>query len=242
LPSCSLFIASPDPDEEWELVQQSLPLRDAEGFYWEFETDLVPQQKWKLDWGFANRVAASKLTVSGQLYIPSKPTVPVPRAQLAIYPTNLIPEDESLCRLAIVSVDNFQIPVRPSGELFKDDIREIVNRDYEPIANWLTQSWDDQLIKLWGEVKNFTPRYLAPPTLLRASYEGLEVYGIDVNTSPPPYSPPPLIAPATDLVSASVSLFPPLPENTSLVRANVSFFTQPGSPAITQLTLEVVDP
>ncbi len=222
LPSCSLFIASPDPDEEWELVQQSLPLRDAEGFYWEFETDLVPQQKWKLDWGFANRVAASKLTVSGQLYIPSKPTVPVPRAQLAIYPTNLIPEDESLCRLAIVSVDNFQIPVRPSGELFKDDIREIVNRDYEPIANWLTQYWDDQLIKLWEEVRAFAPGYMAPPTLLKQSYASLEKFGVDVSSAPLPYPPRPPVPRTTLFVGASVSFFPPPPTSTSLVGATVS--------------------
>jgi hypothetical protein len=242
VPPCGLYIASEDPDEGWELVQQNPALLDVEGYYWEFQTDMAPQFKWKLDWGATTRVNASKLTVSGQLYIPSKPSVPVPRAQLAIYPTNLIPKDESLCRLAIISVDNFMVATKPSGELYKEDIREIVNRDYDPIANWLTQYWDDQLITLWAQVKAFTPGFMAPPTLLRTSYEGLELYGIDVNSDPLPYPRPPSVLPPARLVGASVLLNPPLPENTSLTGATVSFFTQPGNPAITGITLEVVNP
>jgi hypothetical protein len=242
VPPCSLSIASFEVGERWKLVQQQQAKRDSEGFYWEFQTDLVPQKRWRLDWGFNVRTNASQLTVSGLLYIPTKPTAPRPRAQLAIYPTNLIPENESLCRLAVVNVDNYRIPNKPNGELFKDDIREIVTRDYEPIADWLTVYWDEQLITLWEEVKNFTPRYLAPPTLLRASYVGLEEYGVDVSSDPLPYPPPPSIPPETSIVSASVLLYPPLPENTSLIGAAVSFFTEPGNPAITGITLEVVNP
>jgi len=225
VPQCSLYVASEDPDNEWELVQQNPALLDNEGYYWEFQTDLIPQFKWKLDWGVATKVNASKLTVSGQLYIASKPSIPVPRAQLAIYPTNVIPKDESLCRLAIISVDNFKIAKRPNGELFKDDIREIINRDYEPIANWLTQFWDSQLITLWTEFKAFAPGFMAPPTLLKQSYAFLEKYGITVNDAPPPYPPSPPSPTDINLVGATVTLVPPLSLTTSLTSASVGFTT-----------------
>lgn len=242
VPPCSLYIDSADASDPWELVQQNQALLDSEGYYWEFQTDMVPQLKWKLDWGAINRVDALKLTVSGQLYIPSKPSVPVPRAQLAIYPTNLIPKDESLCRLAIISVDNFTIATKPNGELFKDDVREIINRDYEPIANWLTQYWDSQLISLWEDVKAFSPRFMAPPTLLKTSYLGLEKYGVNINDGPPPYPPLPPTASEVNLIAVNVSLVPPLPEETSLVDATVSFFSSSVPSQITGITLDVVDP
>jgi hypothetical protein len=242
VPPCSLLLASEDPDEEWTVIQTNAALLDSEGYYWEFQTDFIPQTKWRLDWGTAARVSASRLTVSGLLYLLAKPSTERARAQLAIYPTNVVPEDESLCRLAIVSVNNYQIPYRPNGELFKDDIREIINRDYEPVADWLTVYWDKQLITLWEDAKNFTPRYFTPSTLLRTSYASLEKYGIDVSSDPLPYPPIPVVPPETNIIRVSVFLNPPLPENTSLIEATVSFFTQPGNPAITEITLEVVNP
>ena len=242
IPSCSLYIESPDPDIVWELVQQAVPLKDSDGYYWEFQTDLVPQQKWKLDWGPTTKVNASKLTVSGLLTIPTKPSAPRPRAQLAIYPTNLVPEDESLCRLAIINVDNFQIPYRPTGELWKDDIREIINRDYEPVANWLTQYWDEQLISLWSEVKAFTPGYMAPPTLLKQSYASLEKYGITVDGAPPPYPPSPPTPTVASFVGASVSLVPPLPDVTTLASVSVDFEVPLNPPQITDIIIDVVTP
>ena len=209
VPSCSFLIASQSVPNEWDLVQTNAPLKDDEGYYWLFQTDMLPQSKWKLDWGYGKKVSATRLTVSGQIYLFAKPSTPRARAQLAIYPTNLIPEDESLCRLAIISVDNYQIPYKPNGELFKDDVREIINRDYEPVADWLTQYWDSQLIRLWEDVSTYAPGFMAPPTLLKQSYAGLELYGINVDPSPPPYTPPPETPTETLLIGASVSIFPP---------------------------------
>ena len=242
VPACSLSVASLDSDESWELVQQQEAKRDGTGFYWEFQTDLVPQKKWRLDWGFNVRTSATQLTVSGLLYIATKPTAPRPRAQLAIYPTNLVPEDESLCRLAIVSVDNYQIPYRPNGELFKDDIREIINRDYEPIADWLTQYWDEQLVSLWEDVKEFTPRFMAPPTLLGYSYLSLEKVGISVDSAPLPYPPTPPVSREINFIAASVSLVPPLPELTSLSGATVTLISPTTQPLISSITISVENP
>jgi hypothetical protein len=222
VPACSLLIASETSSDGWELVQTNAPLRDSEGYYWQFQIDMVPQNRWKLDWGFDTKASATRLTVSGQIYLLARPSTPRARAQLAIYPLQLVPNDESLCRLAIISVDNYKIPYKPDGELFKDDIREIINRDYEPLADWLTQFWDSQLIRLWEDVRAYAPGYMAPPTLLKQSYAGLELYGIDVNPSPPPYTPPPDVPVETLLIGATVSLFPPI-TSAQFISATVTF-------------------
>jgi hypothetical protein len=239
VPPCTLLLPSVEDPFEWTTVQTNEALRDSEGYYWEFETDYVPQTKWRLDWGADTKVNASQLTVSGLLYLYAKPSTERARAQLAIYPTNLVPEDESLCRLAIVSIDNFQVARRPSGELWKDDIREIIHRDYEPVADWLTEYWDEQLITLWESVKAYSPGFMAPPTLLKTSYYALEEYGISVETGPPPYTPNPPVAIATELIAASVSLTPPLPESTSISRAVVTLFSPEGPPQIDSITVTV---
>lgn len=240
VPACTLLLASEDPLEEWAVVQTNEALRDSEGYYWEFQTDYAPQTRWRLDWGETSKVNATQLTVTGLLYIYTKPSTARARTQLAIYPTNLVPEDESLCRLAIISVDNFQVARRPSGELWKDDIREIINRDYEPVADWLTEYWDEQLIRLWEEVKLYSPGYMAPPTLLKQAYASLERYGLEVSSAPPPYPEVPENPGETNLVGASVLLVPPLPTDTSLTDATVSFFLDPSPLEINAITVTVV--
>jgi hypothetical protein len=208
VPPCSLYFASENPDEEWELVQQIAAKVDSTGFYWEFETDAIPQRSWKLDWGENNKVSANNLLVSGILYVEARPSVPRARAQLALYPTNLVPKDESLCNLAVISVDNFKLATRDSGRIWKDDIRDIINRDYEPVANWLTQYWDSQLITLWEEAKGYSPLYMAPPTLLKDAYSSLDTVGINVVSATPIVPPVPADPPEALFVKATVSFQP----------------------------------
>lgn len=240
VPDCTLLLPSAEDPAVWATVQTNGALRDSEGYYWEFETDYVPQTQWRLDWGQGSKVNASQLTVSGLLYLNAKPSTERARAQLAIYPTNLVPEDESLCRLAIVSIDNFQVARRPSGELWKDDIREIINRDYEPVADWLTEYWDERLISLWEDVRAYSPGYMAPPTLLKTSYYKLEEYGIDVNDDVPDTFVPPDEPLETLLIGAEVLLVPPRPEFGSITGASVSFGgPPPEGPTITEITITV---
>ena len=242
VPDCTLLLRSQDNPAAWDVIQTNPAVRDSEGFYWEFETDYSPQTEWRLEWPIETKISAERLTVSGLIYIPAKPTTPRARAQLAIYPTNVVPEDESLCRLAVISVDNYQIPYRPNGELFKDDVREIINRDYEPVADWLTLFWDRQLIDLWRDVKAYSSGYMAPPTLLKTSYLKLAEYGIIVEDGAPPLPPLPPPPRESNLIGVSVTLTPPLPEGSSLQSAEVSFTYTLPEPAITSITVDVVDP
>ena len=80
---------------------------------------------------------------------------------------------------------------------------------------------------------------MAPPTLLKTSYLDLESYGIDVSDATPPLPPEPPPSIRVQLVSASVTLEPPLPEMPSLIGASVSLVIPPTSPIITDMTLEV---
>lgn len=239
VPPCTYYIGTGDADEPWELVQTQEAQRDSEGYYWEFLTDMSPQTKWRLQWPNYSKVNAYGITVSGTLYIETRPTTERARAQLAIYPTNLVPDDESLCRLAIISVDNYKITRKPNGQLFNDDVREIVTRDFEPIADWLTVFWDKQLIRLWEKIKGYSPIFMAPPTLLKDSYFDLEAFGIDVNNDTPPLPPQPPRPGFAQLVSASVSFTPPFPDTPQLIGASVSVQAPPGAPKITDMIVTI---
>jgi len=166
VPPCSLYVGVDNPENPWALVQTNAAQKDTTGYYWEFGTDMVPQKAWKLEWPDGTKVNAYDLTVSGVLFIETRPSTARARAQVCIYPTNRIPDDETLCRLAIISVDNFKIARKPGGELWKDDIRSIITRDYEPVANWLTQYWDKQLTEMKSKVDSWLPPLsLGRPTL-----------------------------------------------------------------------------
>ena len=123
----------------------------------------------------------------------------------------MIPEDVYLCRLAIINVNDFEIQKNDRGELLVEDIRNISNRDYEPVANWLTEFFDENLTNLQQEVKYYAPGYMAPPTLLFDAYLGLEKYDIKVSNENPPLPPSPPEPTATLLLGASVSFLPILP-------------------------------
>ena len=239
VPPCSYYTSTGDPDSPWTIVQTQEAQVDSEGYYWEFLTDMVPQNSWKLDWPIGSKVDAYGITVSGTLYLLARPTTERARAQLAIYPTNLVPKDESLCRLAIISVDNYRLTRKPNGQLWNEDIRDIVRRDFEPIANWLTIYWDKQLIGLWEKVKGFSPLFMAPPTLLKQEYYGLEAYGIDVSDRTPPLPPQPPKPTTVQLVKALVSFVPPVLPDPVISGASVSIQASPGAPTISELEVSI---
>lgn len=208
LPDASLYFKQ---SGEWTLIQTASVSSDASGFFWSFLTDDIPQNEWKVEWPEYTKIEIEYITVSGILYINTKPTTARTRAQLAIYPTNLIPKDVYLCRLAIINVNDFEIQKNDRGELLVEDVRNISNRDYEPVANWLTSFFDENLTNLKEEVEYYAPGYMAPPTLLADSYLGLEKYDIKISNEAPPFPPSPPEATATLLLGASVSFLPILP-------------------------------
>jgi hypothetical protein len=83
------------------------------------------------------------------------------------------------CDLAFVEVNNvFEITS-------VQDTRYIIHRDYKPIASWLTEYWDSNLINLYEQVKNYPETWMNPQTCLKQEYVSLAQYGIlDENNVP----------------------------------------------------------
>lgn len=237
LPDATLYYWEKD---EWKAIQTTSVSKDTNGHYYQFLTDNIAQQKWRVGWPNGTKMEINDITVSGLLYLYSKPSTERARAQLAIYPTNLVPEAEVLCRLMVINVNDFEVQKNARGELLTEDIRAIATRDYEPVADWLTEYWDEQLIRNREKVKTYTPGFMAPPTLLKSSYFDLEQYGIEVNTDTQPYPPNPPQETEVNFISASVSLFPPLPTEPSLSGASVSFTQPPGAPTISEINAVVL--
>ncbi len=236
LPPASLYFKEND---EWVLVQTNPVSTDSTGNFWQFQTDNVPQSNWRVEWPDYTKMEVHDITVSGLIYLNSRPSTERARAQLAIYPTNLVPEDETLCRLAIINVNEFELQKNARGEILKEDIRNIANRDYEPIADWLTEYWDEQLTRNQEKVAAYAPGFMAPPTLLKLSYVDLEKYGVAISNEVPPYPPTPPQPTEVNLIGATVSLIPPFSSTPQLVSATVSFFTDPSPPNITNVYVGV---
>jgi hypothetical protein len=45
-----------------------------------------------------------------------------------------------------------------------------VHKNYAPIADWLTVSFDETLIDLYEQVKSYNPLWMAPPTCMKQEY------------------------------------------------------------------------
>lgn len=144
--------------------------------------------KWGVTWvstvnpGVAPKVSIQNVEVSGTVTLLKRPSGPDTFAALALYPENLVPattlnaNGEEIpavyCDLAIIDVDNAYRVINI------EDVRYIIHRDYKPVANWLTNFWDDNLINLYEQVKNFPELWLNPDTCLMQEYASLIQYGI----------------------------------------------------------------
>jgi len=61
-----------------------------------------------------------------------------------------------------------------------NDTREIIRRDYVPVANWLTTPFDRDLINLYEQVSGYSLLWMAPPTCLKQELVNLDSYQITV--------------------------------------------------------------
>lgn len=164
----------------WEPVASSTPAL-VDGQY-TFEITIPEpqyQQNWKIEWRNSQGnvylpIAVESISVDGVVTLERTPASAVPRASLVIYPENTVPKDGFFCQLAYVDVNNaFEVT-----EVV--DLREIVHQDYTPVSDWLTKPWDDNLINLYSQVKNFDKEWMSPITCMDQEYINLEKSGITV--------------------------------------------------------------
>jgi hypothetical protein len=150
---------------------------DSDGQYYTF-APVEPsfQAGWKVTFSDLN-VSVQSVVVSGQVTQVRRPSGPVPKAALAMHLNLVAPENGTFCALAYVDV----------GSLYRVeeiiDIRNIVHRNLEPVADWLTTFWDAQLIDLHQTFKTFAGSFMAPPTALKSEYLDLSKTGVVLSNS-----------------------------------------------------------
>jgi hypothetical protein len=157
---------------------------DSTGQFFEFTIGSpLMQTGWNVSFS-STTVSVQSVTVSGTLTLLTSQAALSPRATLVMYPAGTLPETvtnsqgeevpATYATLAQVSVDNnFSI----TGI---QDTREIIRRDYVPVANWLTVPFDQDLINLYEQVSDYANLWMAPPSCMKQEYANLETDQITV--------------------------------------------------------------
>ena len=129
-------------------------------------------------------VAIQSITVTGLLTLETPQASPSPRAALVMYPFGTLPK-------TVENVDGEKVPAtycilaevdvsETSTLLNIVDTREIIHRDYTPVADWLTKPFDDNLINLYEQVSAYAPLWMAPSTCMKQEYLTLGQYQVEV--------------------------------------------------------------
>ena len=136
-------------------------------------TSQVLQTGWRVEFSSA-KISIQSITVTGIITLLERPSVPVPRASLVLYPSGTLPDGETFCSLAEITVNNdYQVTKLR-------DTREVIRRDYTPVADWLTKPFDTDLIDLYEEVSIYPSTWMNPPTAMKQEYAGLTQYQVIV--------------------------------------------------------------
>ena len=149
-------------------------LSDTTGQYFTLKiTEQVLQKGWRVTFSSA-KISIQNITVTGVITRLERPSVPIPRASLVLYPSGTLPVGETFCTLAEITVNN-------DFEITKlRDTRDIIRRDYTPVADWLTKPFDADLINLYEQVSTYPTTWMNPPTAMKQEYAGLTQYQVIV--------------------------------------------------------------
>ena len=168
----------------WILQGTTEVEKDSEGLYFKFS---LPEPSYRYGWKVVwsdDKVAISRVLVSGILSLLRKPATATTFFQLAAYPENSVPKTVkntlgidvpiTLCNLAYVDINGAYRVEKIT------DLREIVHTDYQPVADWLTKEFDENLINLFSQVKSYSSLWMNPQKCMRQEYASLEENSITV--------------------------------------------------------------
>jgi hypothetical protein len=181
--TATLFYTS---DNHYAEVQTVEVFSDSSGQFFKFNIESpVFQTGWKVEFSSVN-VSIQAVTVSGQLTLLAKTSGLIPLTRLVMYKAGALPKTvitsggkeikATYCRLAIVDVD------KAYNVLRVEDQRQIIHRDYMPVADWLTKPFDENLIDLYEQVIDYPQLWMAPPSCLKQEYAELTKDLITVET------------------------------------------------------------
>lgn len=168
----------------WNFESTVEPSLDEGGFFYEFSIlEPTPQTGWRIDW-VNSGVKVYQVSVDGVLSLRRRPEEGVSICELVAFPENAAPEFADLgegksvratyCDLALVDVNkNFQVDQI-------SDLRKIVKTEYTPVADWLTEPWDENLSNLFHEFGNYTKLWMDPVSSMNHEYEKLSRKSIEV--------------------------------------------------------------
>jgi hypothetical protein len=157
---------------------------DTTGQYFELKVQTPSfQTGWIVEFS-SKDVAIETISVTGVVTQLTPQVSPSTRCALVMYPANVVPSTitnsngeevpATYCDLAFVEVGkSFNI-------LKVEDSRYIIRRDYTPVADWLTRSFDENLIDLYEQVSNYNELWLAPPSCMKQEYLSLSTEQIAV--------------------------------------------------------------
>lgn len=171
-------------NDEAQGVETVSILKDSDGQYFEINVSNPSfQSGWRLDFTDMG-MKISEVKVTGVVTKVTRQAEPSTRCALSIYPAESVPTTvlntqgeevpATYCNLAYIDVDsNYEL---------RDiqDIRQIIHREYKPIAEWLTRPFDEDLIDLYRQVKGYSTLWMGPVECMRQEYVTLENYGVEL--------------------------------------------------------------
>jgi len=123
------------------------------------------ETEWKITFSSLS-TSVQEVTVTGIVTVLEPQASPSSRAILVMYPANLLPEGVYATLAQVdVSSDFKVIEIR--------DKRDIIHRDYTPIADWLTYPFDEDLIDMYLQVSNYSSEWMSPPLAMAQEYQEL---------------------------------------------------------------------
>jgi len=151
---------------------------DEDGQYFQFNpSDPSFQSGWRVEFS-STKVSIQAVTVTGSVTLMLPPLTPSPRATLVMYPRGTSPD-------TVINSDGEEVPVTYAfladvdvgldyqvGEI--TDRRNIIHRDYVPVADWLTTPFDQDLIDLYEQVTGYSALWMAPPSCMKQELFELE--------------------------------------------------------------------
>ena len=157
---------------------------DSVGQFFQFvPTAPVFQSGWNVSFSSLD-ISVQSVTVSGVLTLLEPQASPSTRATLVMYPVGTLPK-------TVVNASNKTVPATycqlAQVDITKDfkvekiqDVRYIIHRDYVPVADWLTNPFDEDLINLYEQVTDYGPLWMAPPSAMNQEYAALSENQITV--------------------------------------------------------------
>lgn len=157
---------------------------DSVGQYYTFNIeDPVFRTGWNVSFSDPT-VSIQSTTVTGTLTLLEKPDGPSPKAALVMYPAGTAPKTiKNSAGETVPATYCFLAQVDTSAD-FKvikiEDTRDIIHRDFVPVADWLTLPFDRTLTDLYSQVDDYAPLWMAPTSSMKFEYADLEADQITV--------------------------------------------------------------